>query len=42
MAQLKANRYADKHCGRGEPIHLVTLELSHEARNLVVFDVESA
>ena len=42
MAQLKARRYADKHRGKGQPIHLIAVEFSREARNLVAFDVEAA
>ena len=41
MAQLKAKRYADKYRGLNQPIHLVAVEFSKEARNLVSFDVES-
>ena len=40
MAQLKAKRYADKYRGLNQPIHLVAVEFSREARNLVSFDVE--
>ena len=39
MAQLKAKRYADKYRGRGEPIHLIGVELSRETRNVVAFEV---
>ena len=42
MAQLKAKRYADKYRDRGEPIHLIAVEFSREARNLAAFDVERA
>ena len=42
MAQLKERRYADKYRGLGEPIHLVAVEFSREARNLTAFDVERA
>ncbi len=41
MAQLKARGYADKHRGRGAPIHLIAVEFSREARNLVGFEVEA-
>ena len=41
MAQLKARRYADKYRGAGEPIHLVAVEFSRDARNVVGFEVES-
>ena len=42
MAQLKARGYADKYRDRGEPIHLIGLEFSREARNLAAFEVERA
>ena len=42
MAQLKARRYADKYRDLGEPIHLVGVEFSREARNVVGFEVERA
>ena len=41
MAQLKKKRYADKYRGAGVPIHLVAVEFSKDARNVVAFDVES-
>ncbi len=40
MAQLKRKGYADKHRGRGRPIHLVAVEFSRETRNLASFEVE--
>ena len=40
LAQLKAKGYADKYRDRGEPIHLIGVEFSKEARNLAAFDVE--
>ena len=40
MAQLKARRYADKYRGTGEPIHLLAVEFSQDARNVVAFEVE--
>ena len=40
MAQLKTRGYADKHRGRGRPIHLVAVEFSRETRNLASFEVE--
>ena len=40
MAQLKDRRYADKYRARGEPIHLIAVEFSREARNLAAFEVE--
>ena len=41
-AQLKAKRYADRYRGLGRPIHLIAVEFSREARNIVAFDVERA
>ena len=41
MAQLKEKRYADKYRGAGEPIHLIAVEFSKDARNVVAFEVES-
>ena len=40
MTQLKERRYADKYRGTGGPIHLVAVEFSREARNIVAFEVE--
>ena len=42
MAQLKEKRYADKYRHLGQPIHLVAVEFSKEARNVVAFEVERA
>ena len=42
ITQLKAKGYADKYRDRGEPIHLIGVEFSKEARNLAAFDVEQA
>ena len=42
MAQLKEKRYADKYRGSGQPIHLIAVEFSKDARNLAAFDVERA
>ena len=42
IAQLRAKGYADKYRDRGEPIHLIGVEFSREARNLAAFDVEQA
>ncbi len=42
MAQLKRRRYADKYRDLGEPIHLVAVEFSREARNLAAFEMERA
>ena len=41
MAQLKTRRYADKYRDAGEPIHLVAVEFSRDARNVTAFEVES-
>ena len=41
LAQLKARDYAAKYRARDEPIHLIGVEFSREARNLAAFDVES-
>ena len=41
MAQLKARGYADRYRGRGEPIHLVGMEFSAEARNVTGFETET-
>ena len=40
MAQLKERRYADKYRHLGQPIHLVAVEFSKDARNLAAFEVE--
>ncbi len=40
MTQLKERGYADKYRSLGEPIHLVAVEFSGEARNLAGFEVE--
>ena len=42
MAQLKARRYADKYRALGQPIHLVAVEFSKDARNVAAFQVERA
>ena len=42
MAQLKEKRYADKYRGSGKPIHLIAVEFSKDARNVVAFEVERA
>ena len=42
MAQLKEKRYADKYRGLGQPIYLVAVEFSKDARNLAAFEVERA
>ena len=42
MAQLKERRYADKYRDLGQPIHLVAVEFSKDARNVAAFQVEPA
>ena len=42
MAQLKERRYADKYRASGQPIHLVAVEFSKDARNVTAFQVERA
>ena len=42
MAQLKERRYADKYRHLGQPIHLIGVEFSKDARNLAAFEVEHA
>ena len=42
MAQLEERRYADKYRALGEPIFLIGVEFSREARNLVSFEVKRA
>ena len=42
MAQLQERRYADKYRARGEPIYLISVEFSKDARNLAAFAVEHA
>ena len=39
LAQLRERRYADKYRDRGEPIHLIGVELSRETRNVTAFEV---
>ena len=40
MAQLQQRRYADKYRALGQPIYLITVEFSKDARNLAAFAVE--
>ena len=40
MAQLKERRYADSYRHLGLPIHLVAVEFSRDARNIVAFETE--
>ena len=42
LAQLKARGYADKYRASGEPIHLIGVEFSKDARNVTAFAVERA
>ena len=42
LAQLKARRYADKYRAAGQPIYLIGVEFSKDARNLAAFEVERA
>ena len=42
MAQLRAKRYADRYRSAGEPIHLIAVEFSRQARNLTGFEVADA
>ena len=42
MAQLKEKRYADKYHDLGQPIHLIAVEFSKDARNVAAFQVERA
>ena len=39
LAQLRERRDADRYRGRGEPIHLIGVEFSRQARNLTAFEV---
>jgi hypothetical protein len=41
LQQIKDRHYADKYRARGEPIHLVGVEFSKEARSVVGFEVET-
>ena len=38
MAQLRSRGYADKYRHLGQPVHLVAVEFSRDARNLVAFE----
>ncbi len=42
LAQLRERGYADKYRASGEPIHLVGVEFSKDARNVTAFEVEPA
>ncbi|MDE0218224.1 MAG: ATP-binding protein [Spirochaetaceae bacterium] len=39
LAQLQERDYAAKYRGRGEPIHLIGVEFSHQTRNVTAFEV---
>jgi hypothetical protein len=41
LQQIKAKGYAEKYLGRGEPVHLIGIEFSRAARNVVGFAVET-
>ena len=41
LQQLKDKRYAQKYLGRGEPVHLIGVEFSKDARNVVGFEVDT-
>ncbi|MDT8407706.1 MAG: PD-(D/E)XK nuclease domain-containing protein, partial [Methylococcales bacterium] len=41
LAQLRLKHYADKYQARNQPIQLIGIEFSKEARNLVGFEVET-
>jgi hypothetical protein len=42
LAQIKAKQYADKYRALDQPIHLIGVEFSRKARNVVGFEVEVA
>ena len=42
MAQLRGKGYADRYRGTGQPIHLIAVEFSRQARNLTAFEVADA
>jgi hypothetical protein len=42
LAQIKAKQYADKYGSLNQPIHLIGVEFSKKARNVVGFEVEAA
>ena len=42
MAQLRSRGYADKYRHLGQPIHLVAVEFSRDARNVAAFEVVRA
>ena len=42
LAQLRERGYVDKYRASGEPIHLIGVEFSKEARDVTAFEVEQA
>ncbi|MDR1063477.1 MAG: PD-(D/E)XK nuclease domain-containing protein, partial [Azoarcus sp.] len=42
LQQIKEKRYADKYRSLNQPIHLIGVEFSKKARNVVGFEVEPA
>jgi hypothetical protein len=42
LQQIKAKKYADKYASLQQPIHLIGVEFSKKARNVVGFEVEAA
>ncbi|WP_461466106.1 PD-(D/E)XK nuclease domain-containing protein [Melaminivora sp.] len=42
LAQLQAKNYAEKYRSRGEPMHLIGVEFSSSARNVVGFELLTA
>ena len=42
LAQLQARGYAEKYRALGEPIHLLGVEFSRDARNIAAFEVARA
>jgi hypothetical protein len=41
LQQIKDKKYADKYRALNQPIHLIGIEFSRKARNVVGFEVES-
>ncbi|MDR2032644.1 MAG: ATP-binding protein [Azoarcus sp.] len=41
LAQIREKQYADKYRSLNQPIHLIGIEFSRQARNVVEFEVES-
>ncbi|MDR1646502.1 MAG: PD-(D/E)XK nuclease domain-containing protein, partial [Zoogloeaceae bacterium] len=40
LAQIREKRYADKYRALNQPIHLIGIEFSRKARNVVGFEAE--